>query len=189
MTCFLILMLMSITGFILSLVTSSAGWFWGLTVVSAVALFVGRYCIYENDYDTWMEQGFHGDHFWFEWTYCKKSYYEKKSHYNPDHYVKIRVETFKKYFQVNNDRYQLLPGYVFFDNEDNRNDIFMIFPRRDLFKYYMFRREYLQNKQMLNVVKFVQDDIDKVREEAQEYVDKAEMMFKSTFGGETNNDK
>lgn len=149
-------------------------------VVWAVIL-VGVATVYEDAYKEWKKYDRQGDHPCYEWDYCKEQYNNIMALFNNDTYIKIDFITFLKYFQVNNARYNLKPGYVVFDDENDQTDMIMVFPRRELRKYFQYRRDYLQGKQMIYVLGFVQEDINKMRDEAQDYLDKATDMFNSTF--------
>lgn len=144
---------------------------------------------YMDDFDIWNKKGQNGDHPCFEWTLCKLSFKQAINDYNPSTYCKINFQTFTKYFQVNPKRYDLRPGYIVCDNENDSFDLRMIVPRVQLWKYYKFRRNYLQSRQMMNVIELVQSDIDTTREIAQQRINEAKEIIENNYGLKLDTEK
>ena len=160
--------------------------FWSLLIGWGILVAIIRWAMYEDEYERWSNNGCQGDHPWFEWTHCKNCYANVMAQYDPKTYCKIDMETFEKYFAVNPSRYKFNYSCVEFDNEDSKVELLMVFPRKELRKFFIFRRDYLQSRQMVNVINFVQSDIDKMREDAQSYINKAKEMMNHDFGSELN---
>lgn len=180
---FLLWIMPSIVSLIISLLVNR------ISIFVLVLLFWGTalgitYLEYTDRYNDWIQENCRGDHPWFEWRLCRQAHKYIMSEYNPKTYCKINFESLHKYFQVNPERYELRRGYVAFDNEDDDVELRMVVPRRELRKYFKFRRDYLQSRQMVNVLNFVQGDINKMREDAQSYLDKAKEMLNQDFGNE-----
>lgn len=135
----------------------------------------------DDEYDKWLDQECPGDRFYFEWLRCKYSRKNIMEEYDPNTYCKISLNDFQKYFAINPSRYQLHPSWATLENDDE-SAIIMVFPRRELFKYFKFRRHYLQSRKMVDVIDIVQKDIDKLKEEAQEQLDKARAALNTDFG-------
>lgn len=169
----------------LSLFIFNIHWvFWTVAIVWGILLLLIRFEIYEDCFKEWDKNGRHGDHPWYEWTFCKICYENVMDSYDPRTYCKIDMDTFEKYFAVNPSRYKFNYASVEFDNEDSSVELLMVFPRNELRRFFKFRKDYLQSRQMVNVINFVQSDIDKMREDAQSYINKAKEMMKSDFGSE-----
>lgn len=171
-----------VIGIILSALT---GWYAGI-IITIIVWSIIYYLIldcFDEDYNDWVKSGCIGEHPWFEWNHCKKDYANIKKRYNTSNCCKIKFDTFNKYFQVNNKRYSLKPGYAICKN-DSTPDIIMIFRRIDLFKYFKFRRNYMQSVQMMKVLEMVQSDIDEAQRIAQEQINLAREQIKLRFGDE-----
>lgn len=176
----------SVAALLISFITGIWWIFFTVFIGWIVILGIFRCTFYADEYQEWVNGGLKGDHPWFEWTWCKECYDNVMSKYDPKTYCKIDMKTFEKYFAVNPSRYKFNYACVEFDNEDDNVKLLMVFPRRDLRKFFEFRRNYLQSRQMVNVINFVQSDIDKMREDAQAYIDKARAMMNHEFGSELN---
>lgn len=166
--------------FVYLIVPLTTGWFVGLSIILLGAIFMGRFLIFDDLYFTWKKHG-NGDHPWFEWTYCREAHRDAMNNYDPATYCKIDFDSFQKYFNVNPSRYVLRPGFVVFDDRNARTEVRIVFKRRELFKYFIFRRNWCQSRQMVRLIEFVQSDIDKLRDDAQSYIDRAKAGFKTDF--------
>lgn len=146
---------------------------WGICIgIGLGTIFLLWLLFREYRFENWVKRGCPGDYAYFEWMYCKRTRKRIKKVYKADSYCKISLNDFQKYFAVNPSRYYLQPSWVVFDNDDG-STIIMIFPKKDSFRYFLFRRHYLQSRRMADVINTVQKDIDKAREDAQKQIDKA----------------
>lgn len=166
---------------IITLIIKSYSIIIGTLIIWSIVMII-IFSIYQDGYDAWMKDGCSGDHIWYEWGLCQKEHKRIMENYSAENYCKIRFDTFHKYFQVNNQRYWLRTGYAVCKDKQNNKEIIMVFPRIDLLKYFLFRREYRQNIQMENVIELVQSDIDRAREIAQEQINKAKEQMELVIG-------
>ena len=169
-----------ITAIAMPIAAFTVGINWGLGISAFSAIIMVLLWAYEYDcYNKWENQEYPGDHFYLEWMRCKKTWRTTINRYDAKTYCKISFDDFQKYFSVNPSRYKLLFSCVtLYTGNDT---IWMVFPRKDLFKYFLFRREYLQSRKMVDVINIVQKDIDELRETAQEQLDKAKAMLSTDF--------
>lgn len=121
--------------------------------------------VFSDGYKEWIKGGRPGDHAWYEWRWCLECWKEARSKYDPATYCKMRLERFKKFFSVNPDRYKLSWGYAVCD-DGRPQDLIVLFPRRDVFKYYKFRRDWVQSRRLVDVTGYVQSDIEAASREA-----------------------
>lgn len=146
----------------------------GFTVILAV---VGA--ALSDGFDHYCKNHYQGDHPYYEWRACRNYHNWAKRHYDPDTFCKMDVASFISFFNTNPERYKLEEGCPIFLS-DNKS-ITIVFKRRELFKYFKFRRNWLQSRQLVKIIEYVQEDIDRMREDAQAYIDKAKAGFKSDF--------
>lgn len=140
------------------------------------------YDIFTDTYKEWKKDGQGGDHPWFEWRYCLESWRWVKAKYDDKTFCKIRLGRFKKFFAVNPKRYKLRESWAVCD-DGRPEDLIMFFPRRDLFGYYRFRRDWLQTRRLQDVTGYVQSDIEAARKEAQKQIEEArKLMAKGVEG-------
>lgn len=170
--------LLSAICLLITAVTVGIGYGIGISFMAAIIIFLVKSDT-DDDFIKWAKQGYSGDHPYLEWMLCRKTWQEKMSEYDSDTYCKISFSDFEKYFAVNPSRYELGLSWVTVEKGDE--EITMIFPWKDLFKYFIFRRQYLQSRRMVDIVNMVQEDIDSLRETAQKQLDEAKAMLKSDF--------
>lgn len=145
-----------------------------------VWLFV--YPEFVDGYRAWRKDGMRGDHAWYEWQLCVDHWTDAKFHYDPATYCKMRLGRFKKFFSVNPDRYSLRDGYVVRD-DGRPQDLIILFPRRDLFGYYRFRRQWVQSRRLVDMAGYVQADIEAADKEAKKQLDEVRgLMGKASAG-------
>lgn len=165
----------------LLITTFTVGIGWGILTGAIVGIAIFMWRVYIEDcYDDWKMQKYPGDHPYLEWKRCKDDWRKIMEEYKEDTYCKISFNDFYKYFSVNPSRYELGYSHAICTAE-NDAEIIMIFPKRDLHKFFVFRKDYLQKQRMIDVINVVQQDIDKMREDAQEQIDRAKAMLNTDF--------
>lgn len=169
-----------------------------VTVIWEMIVWLFVHDVFSDGYKDWLKDGRPGDHAWFEWAWCQECWKEMKDRYDPATYCKMRLPRFKKFFAVNPDRYKLSWGYAVCD-DGRPQDLIILFPRRDLFGYYRFRRNWVQSRRLVDVTGYVKSDIEAAHKEVSRQVDEARRMmgeaskglvapWDSTFGGSGKND-
>ena len=151
-----------------------------IVVIYPIVIFIFRVGVFETQYNNYLDNERKGDHFWLEWNYYRRCWYATMNEYNPRDYCKMDLKSFITYYRINPSRYELRCSCVVFEDDDNHT-IYIVFNRLDEWKYYLFKRKIEQSENLLTVIEFVQSDIDKMREDAAAYVEKAKQMYKSAF--------
>ncbi|MDE7244582.1 MAG: hypothetical protein K2O18_11515 [Oscillospiraceae bacterium] len=158
----------------------TVGFQWGTGVSIGIGMIIFLWYCYESDrYEKWEKAGCPGDHIYLEWMRCKFYWRSTMEKYDANTHCKISFNDFQKYFSVNPSRYRFNIACVNFRN--GNEGIILVFPRKELLKFFLFRRSYLQSRRMVDVVNAVQGDIDKLREDAQEQLDKAKALLNMDF--------
>ena len=120
--------------------TAGFGWGIGISICTGIAIFLWWWHADEQR-AKWEKAGCLGDHPYLEWMLCKYHWRNTMSKYDAHTYCKISFDDFQKYFAVNPSRYRFNISSVNFN--DGSKYIMMVFPRRDLFRFFLFRRNYL----------------------------------------------
>lgn len=128
-----------ITGF-------TAGIGWGLFISICSGLILRLWSNYKWDqYIEWGKQGFPRNNAYLEWMLCKCTRRNMRRWYKSNKYIKISFKEFQKEFENNPSHYYLNPSWVVFDDGNNKSAV-IGFRREDLFRYFLFRRNYLLNQ-------------------------------------------
>lgn len=134
------------------------------------------YDIFSDGYKDWKKDGQPGDCPWYEWRYCLEQWKAVKAGYDPATYCKMPLKRFKAFFSVNPARYDLRPGYAVCD-DGRPQDLIVLFPRRDVFGYYRFRRYWRQSRRLVDVAGYVRSDVEAANREARKQIDEARKMM------------
>lgn len=174
--------LLTIIPLIISIITSIIFWMpiFAIGMIWVIAVFVIYVSFYIDNYKEWKTEK-KGDHFWYEWTFTKEAYKATMKVYTPGDYCKMDFKSFEKYFRLNPSRYDIRFSCVHFYDNEEETGMYIVFNRMDMWKYHKFRRKWLQSRNLIKLIEFVQSDIDKMREDAEAYIEKAKKMYKLAF--------